>query len=76
MWYRVKTHFFCELQFYVITGPGINDNGSGSATNLQLAILIARLNMTLNNRFRFAWWGAEELGISHLENFPFSWVFV
>jgi Zn-dependent M28 family amino/carboxypeptidase len=47
----------------VPAGPGINDNGSGSATDLQLALLIAKLNMTLNNRFRFAWWGAEELGL-------------
>lgn len=46
----------------VPAGPGINDNGSGSATILQLALLVARLNMTLKNRFRFAWWGAEELG--------------
>jgi len=44
-------------------GPGINDNGSGSATNLALALLFNKLKIKAINRVRFAWWGAEELGL-------------
>jgi len=46
-------------------GPGINDNGSGSAVNLQLAVGMFN-NETfvgkVQNQVQFAWWGAEELG--------------
>jgi Zn-dependent M28 family amino/carboxypeptidase len=45
----------------VIAGPGINDNGSGSATILEIALQMARFNHP--NRVRFAWWGAEELNL-------------
>ena len=43
-------------------GPGINDNGSGVAAVLETAV---RLGSTpaINNAVRFAFWGAEELGI-------------
>ena len=44
-------------------GPGINDNGSGSAFNLELAIQMKKLNIKPTNRVRFAWWGAEESGL-------------
>ncbi len=44
-------------------GPGINDNGSGSAFNLELAIQMAKNNIKPANRLRFAWWGAEESGL-------------
>ncbi|WP_051329243.1 M20/M25/M40 family metallo-hydrolase [Geminicoccus roseus] len=44
-------------------GPGINDNGSGSAAVLELALQMARLKIRPANRVRFAWWGAEELGL-------------
>ena len=44
-------------------GPGINDNGSGSAFNLELAIAMAKNNIKPANRVRFAWWGAEESGL-------------
>lgn len=44
-------------------GPGINDNGSGSATNLEIAIAVHRLGLAHVNRVRFAWWGAEEIGL-------------
>jgi Zn-dependent M28 family amino/carboxypeptidase len=44
----------------VITGPGINDNGSGSSYNLESAIKIAGSGIALKNKIRFAWWGAEE----------------
>jgi Zn-dependent M28 family amino/carboxypeptidase len=43
-------------------GPGINDNGSGSAAILETAVQLATVNK-LNNKVRFAWWGAEELGL-------------
>ncbi|MEV4095396.1 M28 family peptidase [Streptosporangium saharense] len=47
----------------VTAGPGINDNGSGSATLLELALTIANLKPNLNKHLRLAWWGAEELGL-------------
>jgi len=43
-------------------GSGINDNGSGSCANLELAISTAR-NCSPNQKIVFAWWGAEELGL-------------
>ncbi|MDO5498447.1 MAG: M28 family metallopeptidase [Propionibacteriaceae bacterium] len=43
-------------------GPGINDNASGSAAILEVAVQLARVNK-VNNKVRFAWWGAEELGL-------------
>ncbi|HYN67430.1 MAG TPA: M28 family metallopeptidase [Ornithinibacter sp.] len=42
----------------VNAGPGINDNGSGSAALLEVAEQMARSNPV--NTVRFAWWGAEE----------------
>lgn len=47
----------------VPAGPGINDNGSGSAYNLESAIQLANNNIKPRNKIRFAWWGAEELGL-------------
>ncbi len=44
-------------------GPGINDNGSGSATVLEMAIQLAALDAEPRNRVRFAFWGAEEIGL-------------
>ncbi|MFG6501733.1 M28 family peptidase [Microbacterium sp. P05] len=46
----------------VLEGPGINDNGSGSAAILETAVQLAASG-PLTNRVRFAWWGAEELGL-------------
>lgn len=43
-------------------GPGINDNGSGSAGLLETAVQLGKAKK-LNNTVRFAWWGAEELGL-------------
>lgn len=43
-------------------GAGINDNGTGSAFNLELAVQMAKLAAPAN-RVRFAWWGAEEEGL-------------
>jgi Zn-dependent M28 family amino/carboxypeptidase len=42
-------------------GPGINDNGSGSAALLELAEQLAKLKP--ENTLRFAWWGGEESGL-------------
>lgn len=47
----------------VAEGPGINDNGSGTAVILEIAIQIARLGIEPPNRLRFAFWGAEEWGL-------------
>lgn len=44
-------------------GPGINDNGSGSATLLETAIQLKKFEKKIHNRVRFAWWGAEEIGL-------------
>ena len=46
----------------VTEGPGINDNGSGSATLLELALQLGSLPK-VNNAMRFAWWSAEEFGL-------------
>jgi Zn-dependent M28 family amino/carboxypeptidase len=47
----------------VAAGPGINDNGSGSATDLETAIQIAKLGLEPRRALRFAFWGAEEEGL-------------
>ncbi|MGY1805262.1 M20/M25/M40 family metallo-hydrolase [Blastococcus sp. SYSU D00922] len=45
----------------VIEGPGINDNGSGSAAILETALMLA--NTKPENTLRFGWWAAEEQGL-------------
>jgi aminopeptidase Y len=45
----------------VNAGPGINDNGSGSAAILEVAEQMAKVNP--RNMVRFALWGAEESGL-------------
>ena len=47
----------------VAEGPGINDNGSGSSTILEIAEEMAELGDRPRNRVRFAFWGAEEAGL-------------
>ncbi|MGW7076876.1 M28 family metallopeptidase [Streptomyces sp. NPDC054871] len=47
----------------VDSGPGINDNGSGSAAILETALTVAREQYKPTKHLRFAWWGAEELGL-------------
>jgi Zn-dependent M28 family amino/carboxypeptidase len=48
-------------------GPGINDNGSGSAAVLEAALQLAREwtqePAQIRPRIRFAFWGAEERGL-------------
>lgn len=47
----------------VIAGPGINDNGSGSAFLLELAVQMAETGFVPANQIQLAWWGAEEEGL-------------
>ena len=47
----------------VIAGPGINDNGSGTAGILEIAIQMAKTNIRPVNKVRFIWFGAEEAGL-------------
>ncbi|MFD0311030.1 M28 family metallopeptidase [Streptomyces sp. NPDC127119] len=47
----------------VSAGPGINDNGSGSAAVLEAALAVSRAQYQPTKHLRFAWWGAEELGM-------------
>ncbi|MEU8358176.1 M28 family peptidase [Nonomuraea sp. NPDC048882] len=47
----------------VTAGPGINDNGSGSAAILETALEVARQSLQPVKHLRFAWWGAEEQGL-------------
>ncbi len=45
----------------VEAGPGINDDGSGSLSLLEVAVQLARFKV--RNCVRFAWWSAEEEGL-------------
>ncbi|MFB7947504.1 M28 family peptidase [Kitasatospora phosalacinea] len=47
----------------VSAGPGINDNGSGSAVLLENALVLAQQNPTMTRHVRFAWWAGEEQGL-------------
>ncbi|NUW01274.1 M28 family metallopeptidase [Streptomyces sp. CAI 127] len=47
----------------VSSGAGINDNGSGSAAVLETALAVSRAGHQPDKHLRFAWWGAEELGL-------------
>ncbi|MFJ2293240.1 M28 family metallopeptidase [Streptomyces sp. NPDC087894] len=47
----------------VTSGAGINDNGSGSAAVLEAALAVSRARLAPDKHLRFAWWGAEELGL-------------
>jgi Zn-dependent M28 family amino/carboxypeptidase len=58
----------------VAEGPGINDNGSGTAAALEIALQLAKLGAAPANRLRFGFWGAEELGllgsVHYVESLP------
>ena len=58
----------------VTAGPGINDNGSGSAAILETAIQMAKTKP--RNQVRFVWWSAEESGLVgsnyYINNLPQS----
>lgn len=45
----------------VAAGPGINDDGSGTISLLNVAKQLS--NFQINNAVRFAWWSAEEEGL-------------
>ncbi|MEV0262605.1 M28 family peptidase [Streptomyces sp. NPDC050617] len=47
----------------VKAGPGINDNGSGSAAILATAQAVAKGHLKPKRHLRFAWWDAEEEGL-------------
>ncbi|SEI91195.1 M28 family metallopeptidase [Demequina mangrovi] len=51
-------------------GPGVNDNGSGSAAILEVAENLAKVKTT--NKVRFAWWGAEESGLIGSYEYAYS----
>ncbi|MGP3686064.1 M28 family metallopeptidase [Streptomyces sp. IBSNAI002] len=58
----------------VAEGPGINDNGSGSAGLLEVALKLAEEGANKKgkgpaNKVRFAWWSAEELGLLGSEHY-------
>ncbi len=56
----------------VVAGPGINDNGSGSAMLLAMAEWMQENPTVTEHGIRFAWWSAEEIGLLgstyHVEN--------
>ena len=54
----------------VLAGPGINDNGSGSAVLLEVAQQLAHVK--LQNTVRLAWWTAEESGLVGSTNYVAS----
>ncbi|KAF2262228.1 aminopeptidase-like protein Y [Lojkania enalia] len=45
----------------VAEGPGINDDGSGSLSLLEVATQLTKYSV--NNAVRFAWWAGEEEGL-------------
>ena len=53
----------------VSSGAGINDNGSGSAALLEAALTVSRTQYQPTKHLRFAWWGAEELGMIGSRNY-------
>ncbi|MHA3023934.1 M28 family metallopeptidase [Mycobacterium sp. BMJ-28] len=49
-------------------GPGINDNGSGTAAVLETALQMGS-SPNVRNAVRFGFWGAEELGLLGSSNY-------
>jgi Zn-dependent M28 family amino/carboxypeptidase len=47
----------------VPAGPGINDNGSGVSTMIEIAEEMSELGLKPKNQLQFAFWGAEEFGL-------------
>ena len=57
----------------VLEGPGVQDNGSGSAVILAIALAMGNnKKYTPQNTVRFAWWGAEESGLIGSEEYIFN----
>eukprot|EP01080_Neovahlkampfia_damariscottae_P000223 gene223-4469_t len=44
-------------------GPGMNDDGSGSSALLEIVVQYFKHGIKSHNTLRFAWWGAEEIGL-------------
>ncbi len=53
----------------VVAGPGINDNGSGASTILEIAEEMSELKIKPRQKVRFAFWGAEEAGLLGSEHY-------
>jgi Zn-dependent M28 family amino/carboxypeptidase len=53
----------------VLDGPGLNDNGSGTAMVLEAAFRMGSLMYRPKNKVTFAFWGAEEMGLYGSEYF-------
>jgi Zn-dependent M28 family amino/carboxypeptidase len=53
----------------VTTGPGINDNGSGTSTLLAVAQQISALKLVPRQKIRFIFFGAEESGLLGSEHY-------
>ncbi|MGQ0837984.1 M28 family metallopeptidase [Actinokineospora sp.] len=53
----------------VTAGPGINDNGTGSAGLLEVALTVSSQNLQPTKHLRCGWWGAEELGLVGSTNY-------
>ncbi|KAK9696578.1 hypothetical protein K7432_012383 [Basidiobolus ranarum] len=51
----------------VRAGPGINDNGSGTAALLEVAYQLRHTKP--KNKVRFGWWAAEEFGLLGSEHY-------
>jgi Zn-dependent M28 family amino/carboxypeptidase len=47
----------------VTEGPGINDNGSGTSQDLEIAEEMSELGIEPRRQLVFAFWGAEEAGL-------------
>ncbi|GLW93978.1 M20/M25/M40 family metallo-hydrolase [Actinokineospora globicatena] len=59
-----QTYMFGAHLDGVAAGPGINDNASGSATLLEVALQLAAKNPTMAKHVRFGWWTDEEQGLN------------
>ncbi|MFE1173984.1 M28 family peptidase [Streptomyces sp. NPDC058773] len=59
-----KVYMFGSHLDSVGAGPGINDNGSGSAALLETALTLAQQHPAMAARARFAWWTDEEQGLN------------
>lgn len=59
-----KVYMFGSHLDSVSAGPGINDNGSGSATLLEVALKLAETRPSMAARVRFGWWTDEEAGLN------------
>jgi aminopeptidase S len=67
-----NTYMFGAHLDSVTAGPGINDNGSGTATVLELALTLAATNPTMTNHVRFAFWSDEEQGLNGSQHYANS----